>query len=147
MIVRLKAEERKALEKLVRSGENKARVITRSRILLMADRNQKSHKTQEQIKQALEISNSTVSATCRRYAAQGLVAALGEKPRPGAKPIITGEVEARITSMVCSDPPQDHARWTLRLIQKELIRLEVVVTISHVAVGNVLKKMNLSLGG
>lgn len=145
--VRLTDAERKELEKMVRSGKNKARVITRARIWLMADRNRDRHKTQPEIAAALEISNTTVSTTCRRYALSGLAAALSEKPRPGQAPKITGEVEAQLVTLACSQPPEGHARWTLRLLRDELVRLEVVDSLSHVAVGEALKKTNLSLGG
>jgi transposase len=145
--VRLTDAERKELEKIVRSGKNKARVITRARILLMADRNRDTHKTQLEIAASLEISNTTVSATCRRYALSGLVAALSEKPRPGQAPKITGEVEAQLMMLACSQPPEGYMRWTLRLLRDELVRLEVVDSLSHVAVGEALKKTSLSLGG
>ena len=144
--VQLTDADRKQLEKIVRSGKNKARVITRARILLMADRNQDKYRTQPEIAASLQISNTTVSATCRRYALKGLTAALSEKPRPGQAPKITGDVEAKLVTLACSEPPEGHARWTLRLLRDELVRLEVVDSLSHVAVGNALKKTNLSLG-
>jgi transposase len=128
------------LEKIVRSGKNKARVITRARILLLADRKRDKHKTQPEIAAALEISNTTVSATCRRYVLNGLAAALSETPRPGQVPKITGDVEAHMVTLACSEPPEGHARWTLRLLRDELVRLEVVDSLSHVAVGEALKK-------
>ena len=131
---------------MVRSGKNKARVITRARILLMADRNRDKYKTQPEIAAALEVSNTTVSSTWRRYALNGLAAALSEKPRPGQAPKIRGDVEAQMVTLACSEPPEGHARWTLRLLRDELVRLEVVDSLSHVAVGEALKKTNLSLG-
>ena len=59
---------------------------------------------------------------------------------------MTGEVEAELTLLACSDPPEGHARWTLRLLAKQLMALEVVESISHVTVGEVLKKTSFSLG-
>ena len=146
LFVRLSEEERTALEKMTRSGTGKAREITRARILLMADRNQAALKTQEQSAHALGISPVTVCRVCRRFAEQGREKALVERPRPGQKPKITGEIEARLVTLACSDPPEGKSRWTVRLLRDELIRLEVIPDISHVAVHQALKKTNLSRG-
>jgi len=116
-------------------------VIKRAQILLLADVEGPKPRTQGEIVAALGTSVTTVSATGRRYAQQGLAAALGEKPRPGREPKLTGEVAAQLVGLACSDPPAGQARWTLRLLAGELVRLEHVASISHTAVGNALKKM------
>ena len=138
--VRLTTEDRKALESMVRGGRNRVRVIKRAQILLLADVDGPKPRKQGEIVEALGTSVTTVAATGRRYAQQGLAAALGEKPRPGREPKLTGEVEAHLVVLACSDPPEGQARWTLRLLAGELVRLEHVESISHTAVGNALKK-------
>jgi transposase len=145
--VRLRDEDRKTLEQKTRGGEIKARVYKRARILLAADRTQDDWSGQAAIVKATGASTATVSATCRRYADEGLNAALSEKARPGAAPKVTGEVEAKLVMLACSEPPGQHVSWTLTLLRDELIKLEVVESLSTTAVGNALKKMNLSLGG
>ena len=92
------------------------------------------------------VSQGTVSNLKKRYFAGGLEGTLFEKPRPGAKPKIDGEVEAHLIALTCSDPPEGYDRWTLRLLADRLVQLEVIDSISHVAVGDALKKMNLSPG-
>jgi transposase len=87
-----------------------------------------------------------VSNLKRRYFEGGIAGALYDKPRPGAKPKVDGEVEARLIALTCSEPPEGYERWTLRLLANELITLEVVEYISHVTVREVLKKTNSSLG-
>jgi hypothetical protein len=72
--------------------------------------------------------------------------ALYDLPRPGAKPKIDGEVEAHLIALTCSDAPEGYDHWTLRLLADRLVAMEVVESISHVAVGDALKKMNLSPG-
>ncbi len=146
LFVRLNDEDHAALERMTRSGTGKARQITRARILLMADRNQAAFKTQAQIADALGISPVTVCRVCRCFAEQGREAALVERPRPGQKPKITGEVEARLVTLACSDPPPGKSRWTMRLLRDELVRLEVVPAISHVAIHQALKKTNSNPG-
>jgi hypothetical protein len=146
LYVRLGEEDRAALEKMTRSGVGKAREITRARILLLADRNQTDWKTQEQIAEAVSVSSVTVSRICRRFVLEGKQQAIKERPRPGQAPKITGEVEAHLLATACSDPPEGKERWTLRLLAQELVRLEVVEEISHVAVHQALKKTKSNLG-
>jgi transposase len=89
---------------------------------------------------------TTVGNIRRRYSREGLASALTEKPRPGKPPKVTGEVEAHLVALTCSKPPDGHVRWTLRLLANRLVELQQVESISHVAVRDVLKKMNLNLG-
>jgi hypothetical protein len=72
--------------------------------------------------------------------------ALNDKGWPGATPKFTGEVEAQLTMLACSDPPEGDARWTLRLLADQMIELGYVEYISHVTVRDLLKKTGLSLG-
>jgi transposase len=146
LLVRLSDEDRAALREMTRSGVGKAREITRARILLLADRNREGWKTQEQIAQALGVSPVTVSRLCRRFVLEGKQGAIKERPRPGRAPKITGEVESHLLALACSAPPEGKARWTVRMLTDELIRLEIIADISHVAVHHTLKKTNSNPG-
>ena len=143
----LEDNERTELEQLIKSGIHSARVISRGRTLLLLDRSQGDKRTIAQVVDASMVSQGTVSNLKRRYFAGGLERALYDLPRPGVKPKIDGEVEAHLIALTCSDPPEGYDRWTLRLLADRLVTMEVIDSISHVAVGNALKKMNLSLGG
>jgi transposase len=142
----LNDKERIELEQLIRSGINSARVIGRARTLLLLDRSQGKKRTIQEVADAAMVSPGTVSNLKRRYFEGGITSALYDKPRPGAKPKVDGELEARLIALTCSDPPEGYERWTLRLLANELIALEVVDYISHVTVREVLKKTNSSLG-
>jgi putative transposase len=144
--VYLVAEQRKALEEMIHKGESSAREQTRARILLLSDRSRGEKRSQAEVAEALMCSATTVGNIRRRFAREGLVSALCEKPRPGKPPKVTGEVEAYLVALTCSEPPQGYVRWTLRLLANRLVALEQVESISHAAVRDVLKKMNLSLG-
>lgn len=144
--IHLNDEERVELEQLIRSGTNSARVIGRARTLLLIDRSQGKKRTIQEVAEAAMVSPGTVSNIKRRYFEGGPAGALYDKPRPGAKPKVDGEVEARLIALTCSDPPEGYERWTLRLLASELVALEVLESISHVTVGEVLKKTNSSLG-
>lgn len=142
----LKDQERVELEQSIKSGNNSARVIARARILLLMDRSQGKKRKIKEVAEAVMVSPGTVSNVKKRYFAEGLPGALYEKPRPGAERKVDGEVEAHLIALACSDPPEGYDRWTLRLLAEELVVLEVVESISHVTVGEVLKKTKSSHG-
>lgn len=146
VIVSLSAEHRHHLDCLIRKGNAPARVQARARILLLADRSQGEQRTQKQIAEATLVGAPTVCQVCRRFAHEGMEAALSEKSRPGAVPKITGEVEAHLCLLACSDPPTGHAHWTLRLLRDNLIELGLVESITEAALCQRLKKMQSSPG-
>lgn len=151
--VSLNDEERSYLEQLVNTGVNKARKITRARILLLADEGSKCDlikidnetynkysKIDKEIITSLGVSVSTVAKTRLRYAEEGLERALNDKPRPGRPPKFTGRDEALLTAIACSDPPEGYGRWTIRLLADRLVELGVVEDISRETVRRSLKK-------
>ena len=140
--VSLTDRDRQELTGYLRKGVHAARMLNRVRVLLLADAGRSDEATAAQV----GLSRATVYNIRRRFAAEGLDASLREKPRPGKKPKVTARVESKLCSIVCSDPPRGHSRWTLRLLADRLVELEVVDSISHTAVADALKKMNLSLG-
>ena len=82
----------------------------------------------------------------RRFLSGGLQAALYDKGWPGASPKFTGEVEATLVMFACSEPPEGAARWTLRLLADKMVELHSVDSMSHVTVGEILKKTKSSRG-
>jgi transposase len=58
----------------------------------------------------------------RRYQKGGLEAALYEKQRPGAAAVLEASQKQRIIAMVCTDPPEGRARWTVRLVAQEAVK-------------------------
>jgi transposase len=139
-------KERSHLKGLLRRGAAPARVQTRARVLLLSDRSRGERRTDEQVAEAVLTSVSTAKRTRWRFLQGGLEAALEEKPRSGRPPKITGEIEAQLTVLACSQPPEGHAHWTLRLLAERLVELGCLDSISHVAVGNRLKKTKSSPG-
>ena len=138
-LVRLTATQRSTLEKFVSCGQQKAREITRARILLLAD----AGHTDAEIVTALGCCRPMVWAIRKRYAAGNfdtIVAVLHEAPRGGRPVRVDSRVEAQITLIACSDPPPGAARWTLHLIADRLVKLEAIESISHERVRQALKK-------
>lgn len=142
----LSKEQRREVEQLIRTGEVPARTHTRARILLLSDRSQGQKRTDQEVASAALCSKGTVVQVRRRLVSGGLAHALYDKGWPGAKPKLTGELEAKLTVLACSQPPAGHARWTLRLLADEMVELGYIEEISHVTVREWLKKTNLSLG-
>lgn len=138
--VQLSEQERVRLQKIVRSGKDKARKITRSRILLLADG--PNGKTDQEIAYALNVCLATIFYVRRRYATEGLERAIGEGARPGQPPKFKGRAAAKITAIACSTPPDGQARWSLRLLADRAVELKIVDSISHQSISNILKKTN-----
>lgn len=139
--VKLKKHARQYLQKIVESGEEKARKITRCRILLLADKG----KTDQEISEALNVCLATIFNIRRRYCQGGLERAISEEARSGQPPKFRGKSIAKITALACSKPPEGRAKWSLRLLADRVIELDIVETISYVSVRNILKKTNSSL--
>lgn len=132
--------DRTHLDKMIRSGSAPVRVQTRVRILLLTDRSQGGRLKDDEVAKAVMVGRKTVERIRARYLAEGLGAALYDKPRPGQPPKITGDVEARLIVLACSDAPKGYDRWTLQMLADKLIELELVESISSVAVYKRLKK-------
>jgi len=144
--VELDQDERRELEQLIHSGNAPARRQTRARILLLSDRSQGQKRTDQEVAAAVLCSPSTVLSIRHRYVKGGLSLALNDKGWPGAVPKLTGEVEAKLTMLACSEPPRGYARWTLRLLANQMVELGYIDDVSHVTVREWLKKTNSSLG-
>jgi transposase len=146
LCIELNEDQRADLERLIHAGNAPARKQTRARILLLSDRSQGQKRTDQEVAEAVLCSTSTVRSMRRRFVAGGLPGALNDKGWPGATPRFTGEVQAKLTLLACSDPPKGAARWSLRLLADQMIELGYVEYISHVTVRELLKKTGLSLG-
>lgn len=140
--IKLSEAERQQLQKYVKQGKKSARAMNRARILLLADEQQ----TDEEITKVLGVNRTTIYRVRKEYRAVGVNKALEEKPRSGAPVKIDGRVEATLTMLACSEPPEGYGRWTLQLLADKLVELEVVESISLPTVRTALKKTNLNLG-
>jgi len=145
--VTLSDEERGHLNDLVREGKTPGYRIRHAQILLKLDEiPQNKSWTIEKIGEAYRAGHSSISNIAKRFVLEGLEAALGRKEQLNRRRKVDGEVEAHIVAIACSESPEGRERWTLQLIADELVRLEVVDSISDTTVMNTLKKTNLSPG-
>jgi hypothetical protein len=96
---------------------------------------------------AYEVSSLTVYNVRKNYVEDGLKRAmLRKKPERVYERRLDGEGEAHLIALACSEPPDGYERWSLRLLQDRLVRLEIVENISHETIRQTLKKTSSSLG-
>ena len=147
-IVRLTEAERERLRALTSKGKAAAYKIKHAHILLKADANGPAW-TDRRIAEAIGFHLRTVENVRCRCVLEGLEAALERKEQahPRRERKLDGEGEARLIALACSEPPQSRDRWTLQLLADELVRLEVVESISAQTVRRTLKKTNSSHTG
>jgi putative transposase len=135
-LIKLSADELRSLKTSLTKGTTSARIQTRARILDLLHR----QRAPVDISAVLGVSVATVFNIKRRYLAEGLDAALHDKPRSGQPCRIDGTARAKITALACSTAPHGHARWTLRLLADKAIELGFCDSISHSTIQEVLKK-------
>jgi len=134
--VQLTTDERHRLEQLVHAGTHAARVLTGARILL------KAHEgcSDTRIVEAVGSSPATVERVRKRYVGEGLDAVLRDKPQPGRPHRLSAPQAAHLIALACSDAPDGHDHWPLRLLGEKLVELGYVERISPETVRAVLKK-------
>ena len=135
-LINLSDSERHELLELTHKGELKARKMKRALILLKADEGL----SDPQIMAAINVSRPTVERIRKRFVEGGLERALNEDPRPGQRRKLDGRAEAQLIAVACSQAPDGHDHWTLRLLADKLVQLELVESISYETVRRTLKK-------
>jgi transposase len=147
-IVRLTAEERKVLLELIKKGSASKEKLNRARILLKCDCGEKGENwTDDKIAEAFYVTERTVFNVRQSLIEEGFDKTLNRTPQKKRKSrIIQGEEEAYLVALSCTEPPKGHCKWTLRLLADKMVELEYVDSVSHVTIGNALKKMKLNLG-
>ncbi len=140
--VQLTIEEQEQLQKLISSGIAPARKLTRARILLKVD----AGMPKSEVSQVLDVTINTVTNVCRSFQTQRLEAIERKKPDREYEHSMDGEAEAYLIAIACSEPPEGRERWTLRMLQAELVKRKYVDEVSHETVRTALKKTNLSRG-
>ena len=145
-IVTLTEEEKNELKALVQKG-GKGYRIKHAQILLKLDKRPENEEwTYDRIKEAYGASHSTIAGVAKRFVMEGLEAALGRKEQKNRFRKVTGEVEAQMCVIACSEPPEGASRWTMQAVADELIRLGVVDYITDSTVCEAMKKTISSRG-
>jgi transposase len=135
--VTLSENDRIYLKNLISKGSLPAKTYKRALALLELDRGS----TFTNVAQTVGVTKQTASTWAHKYGETGLEF-LTDKPRSGRPKEIDGITRAQITALACSDAPEGHERWTLRLLAEKVVELEYIDTISHTEIGRILKKTN-----
>jgi transposase len=146
--IKLTKTEVEELQQIINKGSHTSQTYRTAYILLNCDEGKYSDKvTNEQISKVLKVSMRTIDRVKSKFIEDGFEGVLERRPTQRIyEGKMDGDCEAKLVTLCCSEPPKGFAKWSLRLLADKMVELKYVDSISHVAVGNVLKKMNLSLG-
>ena len=142
-VVKLSDEERERLDALTHMGKHSARLLTKARILLKADASGAGDGwSDSRIAEALDTSTDTVARTRQQLVEEGFDAVLVRKHSPAsARPrTFDGAAEAKLIALACSTPPKGRKRWTLQLLEEQVVELKIVARASDNTIGRTLKK-------
>jgi transposase len=141
-VVRLTEEERETCRQTVKKLKGTSQKVRRAQILLKADADGPAW-TDKQIAEAFSCRIKTVENIRQRLVQEGFELALeGKKrPTPAREKLLDGEQEARVIATRLGPPPKGYANWTLRLLARKVVELEIVESISPETVRQTLKKM------
>lgn len=146
--IKLTKTEVEELHQIINKGSHTSQTYRTAYILLNCDEGKYSDKvTNEQISKILKVSMRTIDRVKNKFIEEGFEGVLERRPTQRIyEGKMDGDCEAKLVTLCCSEPPKGFAKWSLRLLADKMVELKYVDSISHVAVGNVLKKMNLNLG-
>lgn len=143
-VVTLTGRDRSRLTRVVSSGTHPARMITRARILLALDETGGPAPDRRVVAEKVGVCEATVYGVAKQFtqAAGDVDAVITRKKRatPPVEPKVTGEVEARLIALACTKPPPGRARWTLRLLERQVALTEGMPPMDHSTIGRVLKR-------
>lgn len=146
-VLKLSEEEREALSRIAEGTRGKQAIaawkVVRAKTLLKCDQGEFGPGwTDQRIAESLDVTERSVQSWRKTAVLEGPDAALTRKARitPPVPPKVDGRVEAHITKLACSSPPEGRNRWTLRLLADKVVELEIVDSLSHETVRQALKK-------
>ena len=140
-VVRLTAQERDELGCVVKKLKGTGQKVRRALILLKADADGPNW-TDDRIAEAFSCRTRTVELIRQRLVERGFEETLhgAERAQPPVEKLLTGEQEARIIATRLGPPPKGYANWTLRLLARKVVELEIVDSVSYETVRRTLKK-------
>jgi transposase len=140
-VVELTDDERSALQEVVKKLNGTSQKVKRASILLKADASGPGW-TDARIAEAFDCRTKTVENLRQRFVELGFDVALNGKQRetPPTEKLLDGEQEAKIIALRLGTPPVGYGKWTLRLLARKVVELEIVDSVSYQTVRRTLKK-------
>ena len=120
--IKVKPKDLTHIGRLLRSGIQQVRVVLRA----LALRQLAAGATAPRVAESLPLTPKAIRQIAHRYNRYGLDRALYDQTRPGAQQVLNDSQKQRVIAMVCSDPPEGRARWTVRLIAQEAVKRKLV---------------------
>jgi transposase len=148
--IKLSKTEVDELAGVINKGSHTSQAFRAAYILLNCDKGEFSENTEiknSEICKILKVGERTIDRVKKKFIEEGFESILERRPSiQHYTKKVDGDIEAKLVSLCCSKPPDGFAKWSLRLLADKMVELEYIDYISHVTVGEVLKKTNLSLG-
>lgn len=140
-IVRLTDAERRELREVVGKLKGTSQKVKRAQILLKSDAEGPGW-TDRKIAEAFDCRVQTVESLRQRLVERGFEEALNgaKRTKPPTPKLLDGKQEAQVIALRLGAPPKGYANWTLRLLARKVVELEIVESISHETVRRTLKK-------
>lgn len=140
-IVRLTESEREICKDVIRKLKGTGQKFRRAQLLLKADADGPDW-TDTRIADAFSCRTKTVENVRQRFVERGFEQTLNPKKSAtaGAKKLLDGSEEAKVIAMRLGTPPAGYGKWTLRLLARKVVELEIVEQISYETVRQTLKK-------
>lgn len=146
--IKLTKAEFDELQAIINKGLHTSQTFRTAYILLNCDEGDYSEKVpNKQISKVLKVGMRTIDRVKKKFIEEGFESVLERRPtRRIYETKLDGDVEAKLVTLCCSEPPKGFAKWSLRLLADKMVELNYVESISHVTVRSVLKKTNLNPG-
>lgn len=148
--IKLNQSEVEELTKVINKGSHTSQAFRAAYILLNCDKGEFSENKEiknTEICKILKIGERTIDRVKKKFIEEGFESVLDRRPSSQTyTKKVDGDLEAKLVSLCCSEPPEGFAKWSLRLLADKMVELNYIDYISHVSVGQVLKKTNLNLG-
>jgi len=148
--IKLNKIESEELNKVINKGSHTSQAYRAAYILLNCDKGEFSDNTEiknAEICKVLKVGERTIDRVKKKFIEEGFESVLERRPSiQNYTKKIDGDMEAKLVALCCSEPPAGFAKWSLRLLADKMVELNYIDYISHVSIGEVLKKTNLSLG-
>jgi len=148
--IKLNQFEVEELNNVINKGSHTSQAFRAAYILLNCDKGEFSENTEiknAEICKILKVGERTIDRVKKKFIEEGFDSVLERRPSTqNYTKKVDGDVEAKLVTLCCSEPPKGFAKWSLRLLADKMVELKYIDYISHVTVGEVLKKTNLSLG-
>jgi phosphoribosyl-ATP pyrophosphohydrolase len=146
--IKLIKSEVDELHAIINKGSHTSQTFRTAYILLNCDEGKYADKvTNEQISKVLKVGMRTIDRIKKKFIEEGFEAVLERRPTTRIyEGKSDGDVEAKLVTLCCSEPPKGYSKWSLRLLADKMVELKYLESISHVTIRSILKKTNLSPG-